>query len=72
MKISRRTGKFKTRVEIDWNYIDPWCAEDWCRENFKYRDEWISRGIKRAVHDVDWYFYFKNEKDAMMFMLRWA
>jgi hypothetical protein len=72
MIVTHRSGKFKTRIEIDWNNFDPFLAEDWCRENFKYKEEWISRGIRRADWDYDWYFYFKNLKDATMFMLKWS
>lgn len=73
MKYSTRPGKFKYRLEIDWNDRDPLVAGRWCWENFGPAGrQWIRRGIRHRELDYTWYFYFINEKDANAFVLKWA
>lgn len=54
-----------------WPYIvkpdysdDIETAIKWCRENFTKKNQWTIVGSNN--------FYFKNEKDALFFKLKWS
>jgi hypothetical protein len=67
--------KLKYKVIIhnhDWDL-----AEDWCLLNVgRFDQDWYKLGIDPVSHlfndQVESTWYFRNEKDALMFRLKWS
>jgi hypothetical protein len=74
-----RKSKNQYRIELGKVLSKPYGPEDkhevmeWCKEHFgtggrnrhcKWRYGWVEKTSD--------YFYFKNEQDAMYFVLRWS
>jgi hypothetical protein len=72
MIVTERPGKFKTRIEIDWNYYDPTHLDRWCMKNFNWQKDFIYKAIRNADYDYNHYYYFRCQKNAMMFILKWS
>jgi hypothetical protein len=71
MQIDTRPGKFKYRITIDWTIYDPLVMGRWCWENLgKPNKRWLRKSFI-AGGDI-WYFYFLEEKDVILFKLRWS
>jgi hypothetical protein len=71
MIISKRSGKHKARVEVDWNKQDPYHLTNWCKQTFKSKT-WFAKYIRNNDFNYTFYYYFVNPKDATMFILRWS
>ena len=71
----------------DWDQIWPYhitiqrqewdVVEQWCEANFgKFGQRWYKLGVDPMAHalhrDYQTRWYFKTEKDAVFFRLRWA
>ena len=62
---TRVRATFPYRIDFErlgYNNIDP--MEDWCKEK--------CQGLWQSHHTYSIYFRFEDEKDAIMFMLRWS
>ena len=55
-----------TKIKLDGYIHSPW---NWAREKFgESHERW-----GYAYHEYDgFYFYFRDQSDATLFMLRWA
>ena len=61
----------EVKITCDWAE-----ASDWCTENVgEFNQDWIKLGIDPAASlfgDRTTTWYFKRERDAIMFVLRWS
>lgn len=71
-----RPNNFRERRRIEWhrvilpslNHID---IMDWCGSNLSYC--WSSKiSVFDIADQIVYRYYFEDEKDAMLFILRWA
>jgi hypothetical protein len=70
--VTHRPGKFKFRVEINWNDYDPYICYKWCERHIDIRKNWFRKDIRHGDLDYTFYFYFKQATDATMFVLKWS
>ena len=69
MLVSERKSKYKTKVMFKGSGQSHSQMHEWCTEKFgpggrkfRWRRGWIEENTT---------FYFRNQKDASMFILRW-
>jgi hypothetical protein len=76
MKILKKS-KFKIKVECDWGKHDPYMLDRWCNEKFgppSRASRWRRGWIGHSYHDENTkeFFYFRNHRDATLFILKWS
>lgn len=67
--------EWKYRIVLrrdDWPDVQSWCEQTLG----KFNDAWYKLGIDHASYIIHGYvetvWYFKHERDAVLFQLRWA
>lgn len=72
MSISERFPYHVTIYRMDWDVIEYWCNE----YIGEFEQKWYKLGVDPAryvvVGDYSTKWFFANEKDAMLFALRWS
>jgi hypothetical protein len=59
-------------------YNDDWhLAQTWCKQNIgEFDQDWYKLGIDPVAHlfnnRTEYIWYFRSEKDALMFKLKWS
>lgn len=58
------------RDSTDTNEIDRWCTDKFGPNGD--HDQWDVSYANESPYNYDLFYYFKQEKDAVLFILRWV
>lgn len=66
---------FPYKVFVKMDSVESDHINDWCRERFgpdSFQGQWDVSYEDDSPYNYNLFYYFKNEKDATLFLLKWG